>query len=91
VAAVGMMLGAGWGANKYLDTTYAEKQAVLLAESKIEKVQAQAVYTLDRQMFAVLREINRIEAKSVKTQDDRDTLKFLRETLKEMQEVRKGK
>jgi hypothetical protein len=88
LGAVGGVWVAGWGTNVYLDTTYADKRAVMLAESKLEKVQAQAVYALDRQMTGVLREINRIEDKPNKTPDDRDQLKFLRETLKEMREVR---
>lgn len=90
-AAVGAMLGVGWGANKYLDSTYAEKEDIVLAESKIEKVKAQTNYALDRQISGVQRDINYLEAKRVKTADDRDTIKYLREQLKEMKEVRSGK
>lgn len=75
--------GGGFGAHEWLESRYAKQEAVLIAGG-------QAVYVLDRQMQALLRDINRLEEKRTKTQDDRDTLKYLRETLKEMQEVRKG-
>jgi len=87
LVAVGTMVGAGWGANKYLAT----KDELMLAEAKIERVKAQTDYTMDRQMFAVLRDINRLEEKKNKTPDDLEQLRFLREQLKEMREVRKGK
>jgi hypothetical protein len=75
--------GGGFGAHEWLESRYAKQDAVLVAG-------AQASYVLDRQMQALLRDINRLEEKRNKTRDDRDTLKYLRETLKEMQEVRKG-
>lgn len=89
--AIGSVLGAGWGANVYLSHTFAEKESMKLAESKIEKVQAQAEYTLDRQMRALERDINRLVDKQNKTPDDVETLRYLRETLKEMREVRRTK
>jgi len=76
--------GGGFGAHEWLESRYAKQGAVLVAAG-------QATYVLDRQMQALLRDINRLEEKKNKTRDDRDTLKYLRETLKEMQEVRKGK
>lgn len=57
-------------------------EQVMVAEGKAD-------YVLDVQMTNQLRQINRLEEKSNKTQDDREQLRYLREDLKEMREVRK--
>lgn len=75
--------GTGFGAHQYLDSTYAKKEKVLVVEVQVKYVQT-------RQMIGLLRDINKLEEKPNKTQDDRDLLKYLRETLKEMQEVQRG-
>lgn len=82
VLITGLAFG-GWSARDYV-SKLATKEDVKVAGTKAD-------YALDRQMTAILRDINRIEDKTDKTVDDREQLKFLRDTLKEMREVRRGK
>jgi hypothetical protein len=60
----------------------ADKPVVLAVDDK-------ANYVLDKQMESTLAQINKLEAKQSKTQDDRDQIKYLREDLQRSRDIRK--
>jgi lipoprotein NlpI len=76
--------GATWGTSEYLHGTFAAKEQVLVAMTKAE-------YVLQQQMESLLAKINALEAKRVKTADDRAQLKYWREELQRMRQVQRGK
>ena len=86
-AVLGVILaiaGTGWGASDYVNKNLASKESVMLAMSTSQ-------YVLDRQMDGILRQIAYLEAKRNKTRDEIQQFDWLRETLKEMRNVRRGK
>lgn len=80
--------GGGFGAHEWLEARYAKQGAVLVAW-------AQVSYILSRQESAIVREIAILEREQERrgklTATQRDTLMKLREELRELREVRKGK
>ena len=52
-------------------------------------VDDKANYVLDKQMESTLSQINKLESKQNKTQDDREHLRYLREDLQRSKEIRK--
>lgn len=63
-------------------------------EAKADKpivvaVDDKANYVLDKQIESTLSQINRLETKPNKTQDDRDQIKYLREDLERSRQIRK--
>jgi len=77
----------GWGSHAYLTDTlsnYADKETVLVAGAKAD-------YVIDRQMSAIIRDIAYLEQKPNKSPEQLAQLLWLREQLKEMREVRRGK
>lgn len=81
--AIGLVttLGGGgyWIATEL--TAKADHQEVLAVNSKAD-------YIIDKQMESTLSQINRLEAKTDKTQDDRDQIKYLREELERSRQIR---
>lgn len=78
VSAVG---GGGYWVSNELHAK-ADKPIVMAVDDK-------ANYVLDRQMESTLSQINKLESKQNKTQDDREQLKYLREDLQRSREIRK--
>lgn len=76
--------GAGWGAHEYLDSTFAHKNEVQVA-------QATAGFVLDRQMEALIAEIAFLERKPQLTPTEIERLRYLRSQLDVMRRVRAGK
>jgi hypothetical protein len=80
--------GGGFGAHKYLDSTYAEIEPVMVAGAQVN-------YILTRSEAAIVREIAILEREQERlgrlTPTQRDRLANLREELRELREVRKGK
>ena len=76
--------GSVWYARDYIDTQLASKTEVIIAGAKAD-------YTLDKQMEGIISQINNLERKPNKTRDDLNQLNYLREQLKIMQQIRRGK
>jgi hypothetical protein len=80
--------GGGFGAHRYLDATYAEREPVMVAGAQVN-------YILTRSEAAIVREIAVLEREQERrgrlTPTQRDRLVHLREELRELREVRKGK
>lgn len=58
-------------------------------KSELLAVNAKSDYVIDRQMESQLAQINRLEDKNKKTQDDREQLRYLREELQRLRDIRK--
>ena len=80
VSLVTVIGGSGYWIATSLDAK-ADKPVVLAVDDK-------ANYVIDKVMESTLSQINRLEAKKNKTQDDRDQLKYLREDLQRSREIR---
>ena len=80
VLVTGLAFG-GWKASQFIENDLASKAEVIVA-------QAQATTALDTQMEDLIAKIARLEAKSRKTQDDRDQIKYLREQLERIRRIR---
>jgi hypothetical protein len=81
IAAVVALITLGGSGYAMLEAK-ADKPIVLAVDDK-------ANYVLDKQMESTLAQINKLEAKQNKTQDDRDQIKYLREDLQRSREIRK--
>jgi hypothetical protein len=84
LTAAATLAAAGWGAHAYLEDTYADAE-------RVEVVEAQAMFVLDRQMAAVVSEIawlERISKTQSLTPTQVETLRYLREQLDQMRRVR---
>jgi hypothetical protein len=80
IAAAVTLIALGGSGYALLDAK-ADKPVVLAVDDK-------ANYVLDRQMESTLSQINRLESKPNKTQDDRDQIKYLREDLQRSRDIR---
>jgi hypothetical protein len=81
------LFGSGFGTYKYLHVTFAEKEPVLVAETKVD-------FIMSRHEAALVRDITALEEAQRKRRLEaweKDRLKELRQELKDMREVRKGK
>lgn len=58
--------------------------------SEVQVVSAKADYALDKQIEYILAQINKLVAKKNKTPDDFEQLRYLREELKRLREIRRG-
>jgi hypothetical protein len=80
--------GGGFGAHKYLDSTYAEIEPVMVAGAQVN-------FILERQEEGLVREIAALEREQARvgrlTPTQRDHLEGLRKRLDELRQVRKGK
>lgn len=79
--------GATWGANAYLHGTFAEKEPLLVAGAKVD-------YILMKTEASIVREIallEREQERRVLTPSELYRLNNLREELKEMRQIRRGK
>jgi hypothetical protein len=80
--------GGGFGAHEWLESRYAKQDAVLVAGAQVN-------YIMTRQESAIVREIAILEREQERlgrlTPTQRDRLANLREELREIREVRKGK
>jgi len=83
VLVTGLAFG-GWGASEYLNAKYAARDAVLVAEAKAD-------FVLDRQMEAIINEIGHLERKKAHTPSELERMRYLRDQLKTMRDVRRGK
>ena len=83
LSAIVGLLGTVGGGGIWLATTYATNEELQVVASKAE-------YALDKQMELILTQINRLEAKKNKTQDDYEQLRYLRSELKRLREIRRG-
>jgi len=82
--AAGLMMligGSGYTLATKLDAK-ADKPLVVAVDAKVD-------YILDKQMESTLSQINKLEAKPQKTQDDREQIRYLREELERSREIRK--
>ena len=84
--AVGLVVTLGGGGFWVANTiaTKADKEDVLI-------VATQTQFALDKQIESLLAQINKLEAKKVKTEDDRDQIRYLREEVKRTREIKQGK
>ncbi len=80
VSMVGAIGGGGYWFKSELDTR-ATKEALQVVASKAE-------YSLDVQMEYLLSQINRLQAKPNKTQDDYEQLRYLRSELRRLRQIR---
>lgn len=81
------LIGAGWGAQEYLQQKFASREQFLVAGGQLN-------YVMSRQEAALVREIATLEREQERrklTPAERDRLVSLRAELKEMREVRTGK
>ena len=79
--------GGGWGASEYLHRTFANKDTLLVAGAQLQ-------YIMTRQEASLVREIAALEREQERralTAAEKYRLQNLREELKEMRQVRKGK
>lgn len=76
IAAIG---GGGYWVAKEVAT----HEEVQVAESKAD-------FSLDKHQEYILEQINRLELKKQKSPDDLEQLRYLRDELKRLREVRKG-
>lgn len=83
VLVTGLALG-GWGASEYLNSRFAAREAVLVAEAKAD-------FVIDRQMEATINEIAFLERKRNPTNVELERLRYLRAQLDQMRKVRAGK
>lgn len=73
--------GGGYLASEALSAK-ADRAEVVAVNSKTD-------YIIDKQMESTLSQINKLESKQVKTQDDREQIRYLREELQRSREIRK--
>jgi len=81
-SAVGL-IGTVGGGGVYLATNYATTEELQVVSTKAE-------YGLDKHQEYLLTQINRLESKKDKTPDDLEQLRYLRDELKRIREIRKG-
>ena len=81
---VGLVLAIGGGGY-----TLATKLEAKADKPVVVAVDDKANYVLDKQMESTLSQINKLESKQNKTQDDREHLRYLREDLQRSKEIRK--
>ena len=74
----------GWGASEYLNSRFAAREAVLVAEAKAD-------FVIDRQMEAIINEIGYLERKKNPTPSEFERMRYLRDQLQQMRKVRAGK
>ena len=84
VMAVASMAGGGWGASEYLHSTFASREAVMVAGAKAD-------YLVERREEALVREIAELERRRNLTPTEREHLRNLHGQLEEIRRVRKGK
>lgn len=80
VGLIALIGGGGYTLATKLEAK-ADKPIVMVVDDK-------ANYVLDKQIESTLSQINRLEAKQIKSQDDRDQIKYLREDLQRSREIR---
>lgn len=82
-AAIGLVttLGGGgyWVANEL--TAKADHAEVVAVNAKAE-------YVMDKQMESMLAQVNKLESKKGKTPDDLDQLRYLRDEVKRLRDIR---
>lgn len=81
------VFGGGFGAHQYMHFNFAEKEPVLVAGAQVQ-------YILSKQEASIVRDIAILEREQQRrrlTPTEQDRLRALREELKEMREVRRGK
>ena len=86
-AAVTATGGGTWAAHEWLHDTFGKREALLVAGAQLQ-------YIMSRQEAAIVRDIAFLEQEQTRRPLkawEKDRLKALREELKEMREVRKGK
>lgn len=83
VISVSAALGGGgyWFANELNDRA---------THDELQVVGIKAEYAIDKHQEYILAQINKLEAKKNKTNDDLEQLRYLREELKRLREVRQG-
>ena len=74
------LVGGGW----YAANNFASKEEVTI-------VAYQSGFILDKQIESLLAQKSRLESKKVKTQDDRDQIKYLREEIERTRQIKRGK
>lgn len=78
------MSGGGWYASRYIEDNLASKNEVVVAAAKAD-------FVMDKQMESLVKQINQLERKANKTRDDLEQLRYLREQLEIMRQIRRGK
>lgn len=88
VAILGVVLGAfivgGWQVHAFITEELADRTSVIVAGTKAD-------FALDKLMEQTIARINQLEAKKAKTVDERDQIKYLRDELERMRQIRRGK
>lgn len=84
-AAIGLVATVGGGG-----VWFANELNAKATHEEVQVVGVQAEYALDKHLEYILSQINRLERKSHKTPDDVEQLRYLREELKRLREVRQG-
>jgi len=72
------------GGGYWIGTTFATAEAVQVATSKAD-------YALDKHIESLTVQASRLADKKNKTPDDLDQLKYLRDEIKNLREIRRGK
>lgn len=81
LASIIALISSIGGGGVYLATHYATNNDLQVVASK-------AQYSLDKHMELILIQINRIESKPHKSRDDIEQLRYLRDELKRLRELR---
>lgn len=71
----------GWHMRSYVEDSLVHKSEFIV-------VQAQAQTALDQQMELLIAQIERLQSKASKSQDDREQIKYLREQLDRLRKIR---
>jgi len=85
------LAGGGWGAHTFVSEKLASKEDIAVHTQDIEVAGGKADYVLDRQMESVIKQISFLERKRDMTPSEVEQLRYLREQLKIMRQVRAGK
>ena len=72
------------GGGYWVGTTFATNDSVIVIASKAD-------YALDKHLESLLAQANRLEEKRNKTPDDLDQLRYLRDEINRLREIRRGK
>ena len=88
---VASILVAGWVAHTYVTESLASKEDIEAHTQDIQVAGGKADYVLDRQMESVIKQISYLERKRNKTRSEVEQLRYLRNQLRIMRQVRAGK
>ena len=83
--------GVGWGSYQYLDTIYAKKSLVERNTTSVKIVATKVDYALDKQLESLLAQADKLNAKADSgkaTQADFEQLRYLRDEIKRLREIR---